>query len=215
MLDARVSRPSRRTRQWLALAILVPIVGVLMFLSLRWSDTSDGSVVVLRFDGISHPRTQFLIEVSTLDGTRMLQVGGLRIWILGDSVVFPASMVGYDGDYLSLPIASMSQGWRTLQLLDPEVDFNLEPRQSRYGSVKELEVLALVVPSDEFDPPIELVGRSIFVERREKLSTVLRVENGDKSVMDVPGGSSISRVPSSDVEVVAQLFEQLEPLLEE
>lgn len=197
------------------LAILTPIVALLMVLSLRWSDTSDRSagVVELRFEGISHPRTQFVIEVSTLDGTRMLQVGGLRIWILDDRLVFPASMVGYQGDYLSLPIGALSPGWRTLQMIDPEVDFKLEPRQGRYGSANELEVLKLVVPSDEFDPPIELVGRSISIERSEKLTTVVRMVAVDGAVMVAPAGSSIRPVPSADVEAVAELFEQLEPLL--
>ena len=215
-MGSRLSRPRRRAGWWLCFALLVPLVGLLMFMSLRWSDTSDRSagVVELRFDGVSHPRTQFLLKVSTINGTRMLQVGGLRVWILGDRVVFPASMVGHDGDYLSLPIGEMSAGWHTLQAIDPEIDFSLSPRQGRYASDRELEVLELVVPSDEFDPAVELVGRSISIERSEKLTTVVRVIASDGGVMSPPQSSSISPVPPFDVQAIAELFERLQPLLE-
>lgn len=209
--------PRHRARQWLGLAILVPVVGLLMFMSLRWSDTSDQDqgVVEFRFEGITHSRTRFRIEVSTLDGTRVLQVGDVRIWILGDRVVFPASMVGADGSHLSLPIGSLSPGWRALQATDPEIDFDLDPREGRYASDRELDVLKLVLPSDQLDPPIELVGRSVFVERREPVTTLLRVVAGSGDVWDMPPGYSISPVPEADVGAVAARFEEWEPLVED
>lgn len=204
-----------RAKQWLRLAIIVPVVGLLMFMSLRWSDTSDQDegVVEIQFEGITHSGTEFRIEMSTLDGTRVLQVGDVRIWILGDRVVFPASMLGADGSHLSLPIASLTPGWRALQALEPETDFDLDPREGRYASERELAVLKLVLPSDQLDPPIELVGRSVFGERSEPVTTLLRVVAGSGDVWDQPAGYSISPVPAAEVAEVAARFEALGPLL--